>query len=56
MTATDAAAGAFRQILNRSNSYTVASVVGEWPPCRDRFVDTVYYEELQRDFGHLAEN
>jgi len=54
----EAAANAFRKFLedpDAMNPYTVASVVAEWPPCRDRFVGTVYYEELRRDFGHLSE-
>ena len=46
---------AFRQILTESNAYTVASVVGEWPPCRDQFIDTAWYEELKKEFSHLAE-
>lgn len=52
----DAATAAFRQILTDSNEYTVDSVIGEWPPCRDQFVDTAYYEELKREFSHLAES
>lgn len=54
----EAAAHAFRKLLedpDAMNPFTVGSVVAEWPPCRDRFVGTVYYEELQRDFGHLSE-
>jgi TolB-like protein/Tfp pilus assembly protein PilF len=54
----EAAADAFRKFFedpDPMNPYTVASVVALWPPCRDRFVGTVYYEELQRDFGHLSE-
>ena len=51
----EAAAQAFRLILEDLNAYTVTSLVADWPPCRKQFVDTPYYEELQRDFGHLAE-
>jgi tetratricopeptide (TPR) repeat protein len=54
----EAATRAFRKFLedpDPMNAHTVASVVAEWPPCRDRFAGTVYHEELQRDFGHLSE-
>ncbi|NIV18587.1 MAG: hypothetical protein GWN47_09345 [Woeseiaceae bacterium] len=51
----EAAAKAFRKILEGQNPFTVASVVAEWPPCRERFIGTVYYQELVRDFGHLSE-
>lgn len=54
----EAAADAFRKLLEDPdpvNPYTVASTVAEWPPCRERFVGTVYYEELKRDFAHLPE-
>jgi TolB-like protein/Tfp pilus assembly protein PilF len=51
----DAAADALRLFLEKSGPYTVNSAIGEWPPCRDKFVGTPQYEALLKEFAHLTE-
>ena len=46
---------AFRLVLSDVNDRTLDSLIGQWPPCRDKFVGTSYYEELKEEFGHLSE-
>ncbi len=51
----DVAADAFRLFLEEDNRYTLDSAIGEWPPCRDKFVGTPQYEALLKEFAHLTE-
>ena len=51
----DAAYDAFRKVLKRTTPYTPASLVNEWPPCREQFEGTPQYEALLEEFGHLSE-
>ena len=51
----DAAYDAFRKVLKRTTPYTPASLVNEWPPCREQFEGTPQYEALLEEFGHRSE-
>jgi TolB-like protein/Tfp pilus assembly protein PilF len=43
-----------RWLLSHPTSYTLASLLNDWPPCRDRFRGTENYQRLHDEFGHLS--
>jgi len=50
-----AAEKVWRQILSEENSFTLLSLVAQWPACKRTVVDTDVYRRLEAEFGHLSE-
>ncbi len=44
-----------RWLLSRPTGGTLASLVNEWPPCRQQFEGTEHFRRLQEEFGHLGQ-